>query len=132
MKFGINFTSCRENGKEIAQGVAECYFSVIATTSGIYPKISLLPVLIYIIERLTDVSEVFSLVMKTHNCLRRTYVSSSRIATLPFSPGYHEPLPLLGMRTKIKRLLSRVQVIKSLDSDRGWTDATCRLSTSFQ
>ena len=37
--------SCSENGTEIAQGVAECYFAVIATPSGIYPKMSLLPVL---------------------------------------------------------------------------------------
>ena len=37
--------SCSENGNEIARGVAECYFAVIATTSRIYPKISLLPVL---------------------------------------------------------------------------------------
>ena len=36
--------SCSENGNKIARGVAECYFAVIAT-SGIYPKISLLPVL---------------------------------------------------------------------------------------
>ena len=35
VKFGINFMSCSENGK----------FAVIATTSGIYPKILLLPVL---------------------------------------------------------------------------------------
>ena len=33
MKFGINFTSCGGNSN----------FAVIATTSGIYPKISLLP-----------------------------------------------------------------------------------------
>ena len=39
VKFGINFTSCIENGNEIARGTAECYFAVIATTSGIYPKI---------------------------------------------------------------------------------------------
>ena len=45
MKFGINFTSCSENGNEIARGAAECYFAVIATTSGVNPKISLLPVL---------------------------------------------------------------------------------------
>ena len=44
VKFGIN-TSCSENGNKIARGTAECYFAVIATTSGIYPKISLLPVL---------------------------------------------------------------------------------------
>ena len=44
VKFGIDFTSCSGNGNEIARGVAECYFAVIAT-SGIYPKISLLPVL---------------------------------------------------------------------------------------
>ena len=44
MKFGINFTSCSENDNEIARGAAECYFAIIAT-SGIYPKISLLPVL---------------------------------------------------------------------------------------
>ena len=41
----MNFTSCSENGNEIARGAAECYFAVIATTSGIFPKISLLPVL---------------------------------------------------------------------------------------
>ena len=35
MKIGINFTSCSENGN----------FVVIATISGLYPKISLLPVL---------------------------------------------------------------------------------------
>ena len=45
MKFGINFTSCSENGNEITQGAAEYYFAIIATMSGIYPKISLLPVL---------------------------------------------------------------------------------------
>ena len=45
VKFGINFTSCSENSNEIAQGAAECYFANIDTTSGIYPKISLLPVL---------------------------------------------------------------------------------------
>ena len=45
VKFGINFTTCSENGNEIARGAAECYFAVIATTSGIYPKTSLLPVL---------------------------------------------------------------------------------------
>ena len=45
VKFGINFTSCSENGNEITRGAAECYFAVIATTSGIYPKTSLLPVL---------------------------------------------------------------------------------------
>ena len=39
-----NFTSCRENGSEIARGAAECNFAVLAT-SGIYPKISLLLVL---------------------------------------------------------------------------------------
>ena len=44
VKFRINFTSCSENSNEIARGAAECYFAVIAT-SGIYPKISLLPVL---------------------------------------------------------------------------------------
>ena len=45
MKFGINFKSCRENGNEITRGAPECYFPLIATMSGIYPKISLLPVL---------------------------------------------------------------------------------------
>ena len=45
VKFGINFMTCSKNGNEISQGVAECYFAVIATTNGIYPKISLLPVL---------------------------------------------------------------------------------------
>ena len=45
VKLGINLTSCGENDNEIARGAAECYFAVIATTSGIYPKISFLPVL---------------------------------------------------------------------------------------
>ena len=45
VKFGLNFMSCSENGNEIARGAAECYFAVIAMTSGIYPKVSLLPVL---------------------------------------------------------------------------------------
>ena len=39
------FTSCSENGNEIAGGAAECNFIVIATMSGIYRKSSLLPVL---------------------------------------------------------------------------------------
>ena len=41
VKFGINFTSYRENGSEITRGAAECNFTILATTSGIYPKISL-------------------------------------------------------------------------------------------
>ena len=41
MKFGINFKSCNESGKEIVQGIAKCCFAFI----GIYPKTSLLPVL---------------------------------------------------------------------------------------
>ena len=44
-EIGINFKSCSENGNEIARGAAEYYFAIIATTSGIYPKFSLLPVL---------------------------------------------------------------------------------------
>ena len=44
VKFGINFTSCSENGYEIAQGTAKCNLAVVAT-SEIYPKISLLLVL---------------------------------------------------------------------------------------
>ena len=40
MKFGINFTSCSEDGNEIARGIAECYFAVIATTSGEKTKLS--------------------------------------------------------------------------------------------
>ena len=35
LKFEINFTSCSNNGNEIARGAAECYFAIIATTSGI-------------------------------------------------------------------------------------------------
>ena len=45
VKFGINFTNCCKNDNEIARGAAKYYFAVFATTSGIYPKISLLPVL---------------------------------------------------------------------------------------
>ena len=32
VQFGINFTSCSENGNEIGRG---CYFAIIATTSAI-------------------------------------------------------------------------------------------------
>ena len=45
VKFGINFTSCSESGSEIAGGTVECNFAILATTSGIYPRISLLPML---------------------------------------------------------------------------------------
>ena len=45
VKFGINFTSCSDNDNDDARGAAKCYFANITTTSGIYPKISLLPVL---------------------------------------------------------------------------------------
>ena len=45
VKFGINFTSCSENGNEITRGVAECYFAVIAKRVEFIPKFSLLPVL---------------------------------------------------------------------------------------
>ena len=76
-------------------------------------------------------SEVFSLVMKTHNCLRSTYVSSPRIDALPFSPGHNEPLPLLGMRTKNHAPTNPVfKSIKSLEADHGMV--RCHLSTSFQ
>ena len=44
VKLGINFTSCSENVSEIARGAADCNFAIFAT-SGIYSKISLLPVL---------------------------------------------------------------------------------------
>ena len=55
VKFGINFTSGSENGTENARGAAECYFAVFATTSGIYPKISPLPVL-------SQINTIFSFV----------------------------------------------------------------------
>ena len=45
VKFGINFTSCSENGSEIAQGTAKYNLTILATMSGIYSKISLLPML---------------------------------------------------------------------------------------
>ena len=45
VKFRVNFTSCRENGSEIARGAAEYNFAILATTSRIYPKCSLLIVL---------------------------------------------------------------------------------------
>ena len=46
MKFEINFTSCSKNGNEITRGTAECNFAIMTTTRGIYPKISLLPVVL--------------------------------------------------------------------------------------
>ena len=64
VKFGINFMSCSENGNEIARGAAECYFAVIATTSGIYPKNSLLPVLSQI-----NTMAFFFFVKKSQNIL---------------------------------------------------------------
>ena len=45
VKFGMNFRSCSENGNEITRGAAECNSAVIATVSGIYPKISILLVI---------------------------------------------------------------------------------------
>ena len=65
MKFGINFMSCSENGNEIAQGAAECYFAVIAT-SGIYPKISLQPVLSQINTIVSFVNKVKLSDFQTH------------------------------------------------------------------
>ena len=44
VKFGIHFMSCSENGNEVARGAAKCIAS-LTTMTGIYPKISLLPVL---------------------------------------------------------------------------------------
>ena len=43
--FGIYFTSCRYSGGLIARGEAECYFVTLPKTSGIYPRISRLPML---------------------------------------------------------------------------------------
>ena len=45
VKFEINFTSCSENSNEIARGATEFNFAFIVVKSGIFPKISLLPVL---------------------------------------------------------------------------------------
>ena len=45
VKFGVNFMRCSENSNEIVRGATECCFAVIAATSGINPKILLLPVL---------------------------------------------------------------------------------------
>ena len=42
VKFEMKFMSCRENGSKIARGIAKCNFAVFATTSEIYPNISLL------------------------------------------------------------------------------------------
>ena len=85
MKFGINFTSCSENGNEIARGVAECYFAVIATTSGIYP---LLPVLSqintmlkskYLIFKLAStMSSGFLLLQVSHDGIGPTFLCIGR------------------------------------------------------
>ena len=69
VKFGINFTSCCENDNEIARGTAKCYFAVIATTSGIYPKISLLPVYC----RTQNVSGHFNLANYSESILSLTF-----------------------------------------------------------
>ena len=45
VKFGLNFTSCSENGNEIARRRSRVLFCRLTTMSGIYPIISLLPVL---------------------------------------------------------------------------------------
>ena len=67
MKYGINFTSCSENGNEIARSVAECYFAVISTMSGIYPKFSLLPVLSQINTIASFVKDLIFKVASTMN-----------------------------------------------------------------
>ena len=38
VKLGITFTSVARIAMKIARGTAECYFAVIATTSGSFPK----------------------------------------------------------------------------------------------
>ena len=38
----MKFMSCREKGSDIARVIAKCNFAILATTSEIYPKISLL------------------------------------------------------------------------------------------
>ena len=79
VKFGINFTSCSKNGNEIARGIAEYYFAVIATTSGIYPKISLLPVL-------SQINTIASFVkVKISDFQTRFHTMSSGFLLLPAS-----------------------------------------------
>ena len=97
MKFGINFTSCSENGNEIARGIAECYFAVITTTSEIYPKISLLPVLsqintmasfvkvkILIFKLASTMSSCFLVLPASHDDSRLTFfVHRAKADSLP-------------------------------------------------
>ena len=78
MEFGINFTSCSENGIEIAQGAAECYFAVIATTSGICPKILLLPVL-------SQINTIASFVKVKYMIFKLASTMSSVFLLLPMS-----------------------------------------------
>ena len=56
---GINFMSCNENGNKITQGAAECNFAILSTMSGIYPKISLLPVASLLLVNLSDIQIYF-------------------------------------------------------------------------
>ena len=74
----INFKSCSENGKEIARGAAECYFAVIATTSGIYPKMSLLLVL-------SQINPIASFVKSNYLISKLASTMSSGFLLLPAS-----------------------------------------------
>ena len=58
MKFGINFTSCSKNGNEITRGTAVCNFAIINATRGIYPKFSLLPVELSLINTIASFVKV--------------------------------------------------------------------------
>ena len=78
VKFGINFTSCSENGNEIARGVAECYFAVIPTTSVIYPKISLLPIL-------SQMNNIASFIKSKYLIFKLASTMSSGFLLLPVS-----------------------------------------------
>ena len=71
VKFGINFTSCSENGNEIARGAAECYFAIIATTSGVLSQIntiaSFVKVIISDFQLASTMSSGFLLLQASHD-----------------------------------------------------------------
>ena len=69
-------------------------------------------------------SEVFSIVMKTHNCLRRTYVSSPRLDAHGFQSRAQRVPPPLENAHKKARAYHPVFKLKAWKVTVVWTDAT--------
>ena len=83
VEFGINFTSCSRNRNEIARGAAECCIAIIATMSGIYPPVSLLPELSqintitsFVKIKISDIQTSFHNGVVTSSCSQRVMTAA--------------------------------------------------------